>query len=434
MRPEIVLALLTRGTQGLVLVGAVICMVWRLSPVEQGVFFVYMSLGTLLQLSDFGLGYASLQTASHLAVPGDERPFARFRQKAHWLNLRILSIAVVLVGALGALLLTSRLNAEHPELHWAGSWVAFIFTVFLTQILNLELTLIEGGKSPPLAWSVRFFQELLSGVLFIGALIVGAGLWSLAALWAARFLIMALWLATTRSGFAKPSGQADATFSWRKEVWPFQWKIGLSTLCSFLVFQAFNPIVLVEQGPVVAGRFGMSLALMNMLLMVIGVWPASQAARYGGLIRRERFEELRDNFWPMCIASTLLATMAALTVFLALIWMTEHKFWYVDRFADTFTTGILLATAVAHHITYCFAVVVRAERRDPLLPVTIFGSVLLVVLVWICARYGGPRDIALANFALTLPLIPVAIYFYWRCSARWLTVSEGRSASRTGLP
>lgn len=428
MRPEVILALLTRGTQGLVLLGAGICVVWRLSPVEQGVFFVYMSLGALLLLSDFGLAYASLQTASHLAVPDGEGKFARFRQKAHRLNLRILSIAVVLVGAFGALILSSRLNAEHPEMHWAASWAAFIFAVFLTQLLNLELTLIEGGKSPPLAWSIRFFQELVSGVVFIAALIGGAGLWSLAAYWAARFAFTAIWLSTTRSGFAKPSGPADATFDWRKEVWPFQWKIGLSVLCGFLIFQAFNPIVLVEQGPIVAGQFGMSLALMNMLLIVTTVWPLSQAPRYGGLIRRERFEELRHAFWPMCIASSLVATLAALAVFLALMWATEHKLRYVDRFSDTVTTGILLATAVAHHLTHCFSVILRAERRDPTLPFTVVGSVVLVVVIWICAHYGAPRDIALANLALTLPGVPIVIFLYWRRKAHWRTVSEGRSS------
>ena len=424
MRPEVLLALLTRGTQGLALLGAVICVVWRLSPVEQGVFFVYISLGALLQLSDFGLTYASLQTASHLAVPGGEESFAAFRQAAHRLNFRILLAAVVLVGGLGALILSSRLDTEQPGMHWAASWAAFMFAVFLTQLVNLELTLIEGGKSPPLAWLVRFFQELVSGFVFIGALIGGAGLWSLAAYWAARFAFTALWLSTTRSGLAAPSGPRDATFDWRKEVWPFQWKIGLSVLCGFLIFQAFNPIVLVEQGPVVAGRFGMSLALMNMLIMVTTVWPMSQAARYGGLIRRERFEELRHAFRTMCIASSLVATLAALTVFLALTWMTEHKLRHIDRFADTVTTGLLVATAVAHHFTHCFAVVLRAERRDPLLPFTVVGSVLLVIVVWICARYGGPRDIALANLALTLPGIPLVIFLYWRQRARWLAVSD----------
>jgi hypothetical protein len=159
--------------------------------------------------------------------------------------------------------------------------------------------------------------------------------------------------------------------------------------------------------------------------MVTAVWPLSQAARYGALIRRERFEELRHAFWPMCIASSMVAALAALTLFLALMWAAEHRLRYVDRFADTVTTGLLLATAVAHHVTHCFSVVLRAERRDPTLPFTVFGSVLLVVLVWICARYGGPRDIAVANLLVTLPGIPLVVFLYWRRKARWMTVLGG---------
>jgi hypothetical protein len=129
----------------------------------------------------------------------------------------------------------------------------------------------------------------------------------------------------------------------------------------------------------------------------------------------------------MFTASTLAATVAAVTLLLTLIWMTEQGIRYVDRFADTVTTGILLATAVAHHVAHCFSVVLRAERHDPTLPFTVVGSVLLVVVIWLCARYGGPRDIALANFVIILPGVPLVIYLYWRRIVHWQTASKDRS-------
>jgi len=427
MRPEVVLALLTRGTQGLVLAIAAVCVVLYLSPAEQGVFFVYMSLGTLVQLSDFGLSYATLQTASHLAHPGGEQSFYAFRARAHRLNFGILSVAAVLISILGFVILSSRLDVEHPEVRWSASWVAFIAATFLTLLVNLELTLIEGGKSQPLAWAVRFFQELVSGTVFIAAMIAGAGLWSLACYWAVRFALVALWLATTRSGLARSPGPENVHFDWRKEVWPFQWKIGLSVACGFLIFQAFNPIVLYEQGPVVAGKFGMSLALMNMLVAVTTAWPMSQAARYGSLIRHQRFDELRHAFWRMCIASSVVAAAAALVGLVVLIGVEQHAARYAARFADVATTGILLATAVVHHVTHCFAVVLRAERRDPTFALTVVGSILLVTTVWICAHTGGPREIAIANLAITLPGIPLVIHFYRKRKTRWSAGSDVRS-------
>jgi hypothetical protein len=423
MRPEIVLALLTRGTQGLVLLAAAVCVMWRLDPVEQGLFFFFISLGTLLQLSDFGLAYASLQTASHLAVSGDSAAFAGFRQKAHQLNFRILLVAALLIGLIGTLILWSKAGEQDPQLSWAAPWIAFIFGVFLTLLVNLEVTLIEGGKSPTLAWSIRFLQELIAGIAFIAALLAGARLWSLAVYWATRFTFTIVWLSKTHEPFARVEKQAREAFDWRGDVWPFQWRVGLSALCGFLTFQAFNPIVLLEQGPIIAGRFGMSVALMNVLLMVSAVWPVSQAARYGGLIRRGRFEELRHAFWTTCIASTLVAMLTGAVVFLGLSWVADHKPEYADRFTDTFTTGILLLTGVAHHVVHCFSVVLRAERREPTLSLTFFGSVLTVILVWLCARFGSPSDIALASLAVALPGIPVVIFLYLRRQIHWLTVS-----------
>jgi hypothetical protein len=426
MRPEIILGLLTRGTQALVLLSAAICVVWRLNGVEQGVFFFFISLGTLLQLSDFGLSYASLQTASHFSATTGGTSFASFRRKAHQLNFGILLAAALAITAVGALILRSKLGLADPEVHWVSPWLAFMLTVFLTQLVNLELTLIEGGKSAPLAWCVRLIQELVAGIVFITALLGGAGLWSLAAYWGMRFLFTVAWLSTTRQGFARTTAAESAHFDWHKEVWAFQWKLGLSSLCGFLIFQAFNPIVLLEQGPVVAGRFSMSLALMNILLMVTTVWPFSQAARYGALVRRQRYGELRHAFRIMCAASTITAMAGALLLFLCLAWLGEYRPEYADRFADPFTTGLLLATAVVHHITQCFSVLLRAERRDPLLPFTLLGSVLTIVAVWTCARFGQVSDIALANLIVTLPGVAVVIYFYMRRRTQWLPVPEAR--------
>ena len=251
MRPEIVLALLTRGTQGLVLVAAAVCVVVYLSPAEQGVFFVYMSLSALLQMSDFGLAYATLQTASHLAHPGGDKSFHAFRAKAHRLDFGILLIAFILVTALGFVILSSRLDMEHPEVRWTGSWVAFMAAVFLTQVVNLELTLIEGGKSPPLAWAVRFFPGIMRRHgIHCRAHLRSRTVECCRLLDAAACVHRPFWLLFTGPHFPGARGNGHQEFDWRTEVWPFQWKIGLSVWCGFLIFQAFNPILLWEQGPV----------------------------------------------------------------------------------------------------------------------------------------------------------------------------------------
>jgi len=248
--------------------------------------------------------------------------------------------------------------------------------------------------------------------VFISMLIGGAGLWSLCAYSGVRAALAALWLEHNRLRIVAGTESGAVRFDWRKEVWPFQWRIGLSSLSGFLIFQAFNPIVLIEQGPAVAGRFGMSLAMMNMLLAVTIVWPLSRISHYVGLIGQRQFAQVQHSFWRMFAASSVFAAALAGGLFAALWWMSENNVPFAGRVADLTTTGALLTTAVVHHVVNCFAVVLRAKRREPLMAISVFGGLLTVLVVWTAARYGGPPEIALANLGCAFIGIPIVFAYY----------------------
>jgi hypothetical protein len=418
LRPEIGFGLLARGMQGATMLAAALCVAWRLSVEEQGIFFVFMSLGVLLQLCDFGLSYAALQTASHFRVTDGDARFGSFRMRANRINATVLSVAAISIAVLGALIVSARPDAGHAQLNWAGPWIGFVVAVFIAQLVNLEVVFIEGFRSVVEAWQVRFVQEVLGGCVFIAALLGGAGLWSLCAYSAARLAIAAWWIRREGVRFPPPPKSGGAPFNWRRDVWPFQWRIGLSGLSGFLIFQAFNPIVLIEQGASIAGRFGMSLSIMNMLLLVTTVWPLSQVSRYVGLLAQHKFHEAQRAFWRMLAGSTFFAVLLAVGLTYALILSNEREMSFASRLADTTTTGALLLAALVHHVVQCFAVILRAERREPLLMVSVFGGLLTVVAVWLSAHYGGLRDIAFTNLGCASIGIPVVLFYYRRLSIR----------------
>ncbi len=428
LRSEIGFALLTRGAYGATMLAAALCVAWRLSVEDQGLFFVFTSFGTLLQLSDFGLSYAALQTASHLREGDGSTRFDTFRAQANRINRAVLSAAAIVIGVLGALIVSARPDAGHGAFNWAGPWIGFVAAVFVAQLVSLEIVLIEGSRSAVLAWRLRLVQEILGGCVFIAALLGGAGLWSLCAYWVSRPAIAAWWLWRDGIRFPLAAGSGGVPFNWRRDVWPFQWRIGLSGLSGFLIFQAFNPIVLLEQGATVAGKFGMSLAAMNTLLLVTTAWPLSQVSRYVGLIAQDKFHEVQRAFWRMLAGSTVFAGLLAFGLVYALEWMNEREMSFAGRLADTTTTGILVLAALVHHVVQCFAVILRSERREPLLAVSIVGGLLTVMAAWLSARYGDVRDIALANLACASIGIPIVLIYYRRMSMQALA-NEGRSIS-----
>src|SRR5690242_2962773 len=80
----------------------------RLSAAELGFFFSFLSLGTLVQLADFGLSYASLQSAGRLVGTGRGAELPALAARARYWSLTAASGAAAIVGALGWAIFSAR--------------------------------------------------------------------------------------------------------------------------------------------------------------------------------------------------------------------------------------------------------------------------------------------------------------------------------------
>lgn len=406
-------ALATRAVQGLGALIAVICVVRGYGVELQGLFFSFLSLAALIQLGDFGVGYASLQMAGHLRARGEVAEAAQLRRQARRRGLAWLAASGAVVAV--AVMLSLRASAGQP---WLGAWCALALAAVALQWAQLELAWLEGARSVALAWRLRFAQESLGAGVFVGSLLAGWGLWSLALYFVVRAVVPLCWWLLAGRAVAPVAEQTaePANFSWARQLWPFQWRIGLSALAGFLVFQAVNPVLLLSQGAAAAARFGIALAIMNMLLLLCTAWPLSQAARFAALLAQQDGAGVRLRLarvlWPS-LALALLAALLALAVVAALLhWLPP----LAERLPDLATLSLLLAAGLAHQATACYAVVLRAERQEPLLRVSVIGGLGGLVLIAAVARVTGLPGVALAHLGCTL----VGLLIAWRHCQRLL--------------
>jgi hypothetical protein len=402
----------------------------RLTSVEQGYFFSFLSFGALVQLADFGLSYASLQTAGRLAGMNRLRELpALSRTVGRW-NLYASGLAVTVVAAIGgATLSVGGSGAVKTPADWIGPWLAYLMAVLVDQLTVPRIALREGSGKVLEMWRLRLAQEWAAGAACLGALAAGEALWSLTAYAAARAALAVCWL-----GVGDPlradTGHPDFSLKqWMTEVWPFQWKIGLSGLSGFLIFRAFSPILFLEKGPVMAGQFGLAISLMNLLISVSSAWPMSQAARYSTWIAAGRYRDLHGEFPRLLGYSTALAATAAATLAAALWAAREMGLNVALRLTEPRTTAIILAAAVAHHVVRCLAMFLRAEGREPLLVPSVVGGTVTVSIVWLTAHYGTLTEVAVANLLLAAAGIPVA-FFLLRLRERHLLASEASTGKR----
>ena len=85
--------------------------------------------------------------------------------------------------------------------------------------------------------------------------------------------------------------------SWQREVWPFQWKIAVSWLCDYFIFQLFTPVLFAFRGPVEAGRMGLSMSIVTQLSAMMLAWMTTKAAPFGSLIAKKETPELDRMFF-----------------------------------------------------------------------------------------------------------------------------------------
>jgi hypothetical protein len=401
-----VLAIGARASQGVGLFAVAWLATHRLTPAELGFFFSFLSFGALIQLADFGLSYAALQTGGSLAGTARLNELrAVAKQIATW-NFYAAGFATVVVSWIGWS--TFMAGGGQAVSGWRAPWVGYLLGTFVFQLSMPAIALREGAGRVVEMWKLRLFQEWVGSIACLLVLHFGGRLWCLAAYAAARATVAGCWL-LLRTGLPRDRSIAKYTMQrWLSEVWPFQWKIGMSVLSGFLIFRAIPPIILVEKGPVMAGQFGLAISVMNLLISVTSAWPMSHAAHYSTLIARRQFGALRREFPSLLWASTALAVVTALFSIGVLWWTRQRGFTFSLRMTDPATTAIILSAAVVHHIVLCIAMFLRAEGREPLLIPSVIGGVVTVSAVWLTAHFGTARDIAIVNLVLAVGGIPIA--------------------------
>ncbi|MEO8938289.1 MAG: hypothetical protein ABI277_18090 [Burkholderiaceae bacterium] len=416
LRADATLAMATRATQGAVMgLGAAI-VIWRMSSTGQGYYFAFISFGILLQLCDFGLSYASLQAASHLLAIGRVSALKALADRALRINAPITAAASIVVAGLGWWLFV-RAPDESAE-GWTAAWFVFIAGVGINHLTAPYIFIVEGGLSVARAWRFRLAQEIASGVVLLVVLAFGQGLWALAAYFWARFAFAAGWMRRMSLSVPDVAGFGEPMRSWREDLWPFQWRVGLSAIASYLVFQAFGPILFALRGPDAAGRFALSLSVMNAIVMVTTAWPISQAAHFGVLVGRRQVADLARRWTQLLVRSTAFAAVGAVATVAAFVVLSAMAPAAMARFAGPQTTALLIASAVAHHVIACISVVLRSERRDPLLGLSIVGGLATLGLMTVAAVRGELQWVALTYLLCTVATIPIATLVYRRFAAR----------------
>ncbi|RKP59075.1 hypothetical protein [Pararobbsia silviterrae] len=405
-----------------------------LSPVQQGWYYSFLSLAAIYTLFDLGLSSVLIQLTAHLFVStrwlDDGGTAGDAKDRFDALVRMSARLYVALAAAFFALLLPCGIAFFHwhgtadtlPIGDWLPAWILLAFATTAGIPIVPFLAFIEGSGRVKEAYRVRLAQGVAGAICAWLAIALGKGLWAPALPALTGALVGGAWLLARRPGLlaSARSRTHRATLSWRREIWPLQWRIGLSWLSGYLLTQIYTPILFHSQGAVVAGQMGLSLTIANMLGLLAQSWIARRVPAMAQAASRRDWRRLDTLFRHDFGFATLAFAVGALGLTVARIALDATPFG-ARLLPPAPFVGLLLVVGLGNSVNMLSAQL-RSFRREPLFWVAIAGACMTVPLsIWAADRYSAAGVVLAMLCVQALFIVPVSAIVWRRCNLSWRT-------------
>jgi hypothetical protein len=362
------------------------------SPAQQGYYYTFASLLALQVFFELGLSQVIIQLVGHQAAHLNfqkDGTLAGSPERIAWLVgivglLRrwyvIASLLFLVIAGLAGVIFFTRHGLDLPTSEWAPAWIATVALTAINLYFSPQLAVAEGTGQVGQVARLRLIQSMAGYISLWTLLVVGAGLWAAAAVpfMAACATIFWLnarknWLTTTFSG-ASP-------ISWRRDVFPLQWRIALSWACGYLIFSLFTPVVFATHGAVEAGRIGMAMSVFTAVTTLGMSWINAKFPSLVMHVSRNESAELNRLFRNVALRSTITTGLLGFLI-VALATLGRHYgIEAVQRISMPATLISIAAASTINTMIYAAAVYMRAHREEPMLPVSVVSALTTVSIV-----------------------------------------------------
>lgn len=405
-----------------------------LSRAEQGYYYTFSSLIALQIVFELGFSFVILQMASHErahltlspdgSISGDPVAHSRLASVLQK-TFRWYTVAAVL---LFAFLLTvgthffSTYQHGGQVISWRIPWCAAALAATLTFQLDPILSFMEGCGFVANVARLRFVQAATGSTLAWLALGTHHGLFAPALMILGNASVAFIWLLQRRRLLVQllRHSPGEHRVRWTNEVWPFQWRIAVSWLCGYFIFQLFTPVLFAYRGAVEAGQMGMCLSLANALQSVAISWMNTKAAPFGALIARKNYFALDALFFRALRQSVGVFVAGALLVWTVALYLDWARIRFAQRLLSPVSLGLLLLATLINIIVFGEALYLRAHKQEKFLIPSVVGAVLVACSTYFLGKQYGALGMTSGNLMIGLLMgLPSGTYIFFRYRRIW---------------
>lgn len=405
-----------------------------LSAAEQGYYYTFGSLVALQIVFELGFSFVILQMASHerahLSITEDHvisgSPAAHARlasvlQK----SVRWYSVAAILLVCF-LLPVGIHFFSAHAQpgqyVAWRMPWLLDVLATGFAFQVDPLFSFLEGCGYVPQVAHARFWQAFTGSLLAWTALLSHHGLFAPAMMISGQVLAGCVFFTSRRKllfGLLRHDPDLHRV-RWLAEVWPFQWRIAVSYLCGYFIFQLFIPVLFAFWGPAEAGRMGMSLSIGNALLAISVSWVSTKAAPFGAMVARKEYNRLDEIFFRVLAQSSIVSAASSLAVWCAVVYINARHLLFAHRMLAPVSFGILLLAMLVNHIVFSEAIYLRAHKQEKFLATSVVGALLTATSTFLLGRRFGAIGMVSGYFLLDLVIgLGFGTYIFFKYRRLW---------------
>lgn len=405
---------------------------------EQGYYYTFYSLIGLQVFFELGLLTVIAQFAAHEfaylswgpkgTITGNEPHFNRFidllGKAFKWYAICGVLLIASLIPA-GLFFLKQPANVETELLIWQLPWILTVIGVGCNLLLIPFYGIITGSGDVTSVQKRELLGAITSSLIGWSVIACGGGLFAIPAVTTGSLIVGTIYLLKNKphlvkSAFSSAFGtlKPNHSVSWWGEVWPMQWKIALSWVSGYFIFQLFTPVLFKYHGSIVAGQMGMTMGIWTAILGICSIWASVKAPVFGKLIATNNWLELDKEFFKILWQSTLISILIC-SLTLIIVYGLQEYTKIGERLLPLKYIAYLFIALIMQVIINNFAVYLRAHKKEPYLMLSIFAGLLQASCVIVIGRLFSYEGISIGFAAIQTFLLCPAFIIWLHCKTKW---------------
>lgn len=411
-----------RVVQAFTGIGSIFFISKFLTGIEQGFYYTFGSIVAIQVFFELGLTGIIVQYVAHETshlkivgenIEGDEKYKSRLSSLLHfcvkWYS--VISVLLFITLLIAGFAFFNSYGSNHKNVEWRLPWIFICIGTIIKLFQSPLNSYIEGMGYVKEMCKVSFWQQI---ILPLSAWIGLAFDFKLYVVGISSILSALIWNVYVRHTFLWPllkniwNTKISERIRYMKEIFPYQWRIALSWISGYFIFQLFNPVLFATDGPVVAGQMGMTLNVLNAVQAFALSWISTKIPLMSKLIALKDYNQL-DDIFNTTVKQMIKVCVCMLGIMFIGIWFLQvsnlsigkHGPLY-QRFLGILPILLLALPMIMNMYINSWATYLRCHKREPFLLLSVCCGMASLVSALTFGKLYGLYGLLISYFLITV--------------------------------